>query len=325
MHNLCRTNLYSATIWHFIDSIYATSSSLANLNRTSSHAVATRKALSPLSRRLPRRPHPILPRHAHPPYPSSTSSPARPHPRPTTKQHPITRAINPDHRRRRRQHASPNDEHHIFCFVTWPPRSRRRRGRQQRGRRRPGDGEEDEPPEEPPKPAKIQPRSYQEAEGRRQRGFCVYFSCFARARRACVLCFCVLGGPAGPVFCVFVFWAGTTGLCFVFSCFGSPPSKHSTEATLGRRAADRGEKLKKKGQVRSWGGASRSDPRSAADPLGVSVGPSQAPLAYRPTSFRPSRQGRGSISDRVPTPRGVERVGVTRGHPSTVRLDAPYP
>ena len=40
-------------------------------------------------------------------------------------------------------------------------------------------------------------------------------------------CFCVLGGPQGPVFCVFVFWAGTTGLCFVFSCFGRPPSKHS--------------------------------------------------------------------------------------------------
>ena len=41
-------------------------------------------------------------------------------------------------------------------------------------------------------------------------------------------CFRVLGGPQGPVFCVFVFWAGTTGLCFVFSCFGRPPSKHST-------------------------------------------------------------------------------------------------
>jgi hypothetical protein len=56
-----------------------------------------------------------------------------------------------------------------------------------------------------------------------------------------------------------------------------------------------------------------------------SVGPSKAPLAYRPTSFRPSRQGHGSISDRVPTPRGVERVGVTRDHLSTERLDAPYP
>jgi len=33
-----------ATIWHFIDSIYATSSSLAILNLTSAHAVATRKA-----------------------------------------------------------------------------------------------------------------------------------------------------------------------------------------------------------------------------------------------------------------------------------------
>ena len=43
----------------------------------------------------------------------------------------------------------------------------------------------------------------------------------------CFPCFRVLGGPQGPVFCVFVFWAGTTGLCFVFSCFGSPPSKHS--------------------------------------------------------------------------------------------------
>ena len=44
-------------------------------------------------------------------------------------------------------------------------------------------------------------------------------------------CFRVLGGPQGPVFCVFVFWAGTTGLCFVFSCFGRPPSKHSTGPT----------------------------------------------------------------------------------------------
>jgi hypothetical protein len=51
----------------------------------------------------------------------------------------------------------------------------------------------------------------------------------------------------------------------------------------------------------------------------------KAPLTYRPTSFRPSRQGHGSVSDRVPTPRGVERVEVTRGHPTTVRLDAPYP
>ena len=40
-------------------------------------------------------------------------------------------------------------------------------------------------------------------------------------------CFRVLGGLQGPVFCVFVFWAGTMGLCFVFSCFGRPPSKHS--------------------------------------------------------------------------------------------------
>jgi hypothetical protein len=45
-------------------------------------------------------------------------------------------------------------------------------------------------------------------------------------------CFRVLGGPQGPVFCVFVFWAGTTGLCFVFSCFGRPPSKHSTGPKL---------------------------------------------------------------------------------------------
>ena len=62
----------------------------------------------------------------------------------------------------------------------------------------------------------------------------------------------VLGGPSGPVFCVFVFWAGTTGLCllfllsvymycFVFSCFGRPiwqtPPKtqgpQGAEATIG--------------------------------------------------------------------------------------------
>ena len=48
----------------------------------------------------------------------------------------------------------------------------------------------------------------------------------------CFPCFRVLGGPQGPVFCVFVFWAGTTGLCFVFSCFGRPPSKHSTGPIL---------------------------------------------------------------------------------------------
>ena len=46
------------------------------------------------------------------------------------------------------------------------------------------------------------------------------------ARSIVFPCFRVLGGPQGPVFCVFVFWAGTTGLCFVFSCFGRPPSKH---------------------------------------------------------------------------------------------------
>ena len=40
-----------APIWHFFDSIYATSSSLANLNLTSAHApVAIRKALHFLAR-----------------------------------------------------------------------------------------------------------------------------------------------------------------------------------------------------------------------------------------------------------------------------------
>jgi hypothetical protein len=37
-------------------------------------------------------------------------------------------------------------------------------------------------------------------------GLCFVFLCFGRARRACVLCFCVLGRHYGPVFCVFVFW-----------------------------------------------------------------------------------------------------------------------
>ena len=45
--------------------------------------------------------------------------------------------------------------------------------------------------------------------------------------------------------------------------------------------------------------------------LGGSVGPSKAPLAYRPTSSRPLQQGHRSVSDRVPTLRGVEPVGVS--------------
>ena len=46
-----------------------------------------------------------------------------------------------------------------------------------------------------------------------------------------------------------------------------------------------------------------------------SVGPSKAPLAYRPTSSRPSQQGHRSVSDRVPTLRGVEPVGMRSGVP----------
>ena len=68
------------------------------------------------------------------------------------------------------------------------------------------------------------------------------FSCFGRAARACVLCFCV-----------FVFWAGTTGLCVLLLflagttaqracvlCFRVladpplPPSKHSTGSIFYR-------------------------------------------------------------------------------------------
>jgi hypothetical protein len=51
-----------------------------------------------------------------------------------------------------------------------------------------------------------------------------------------------------------------------------------------------------------------------------SVGPSKAPLAYRPTSSRPSQQGHRSVSDRVPTLRGVEPVEMrsgVRGSPPT--------
>ena len=66
-------------------------------------------------------------------------------------------------------------------------------------------------------------------------------------------CFRVLGGPLGPVFCVFVFWAGTTGLCVLLLflagttaqracvlCFRVladpplPPSKHSTGSIFYR-------------------------------------------------------------------------------------------
>ena len=47
------------------------------------------------------------------------------------------------------------------------------------------------------------------------------------------------------------------------------------------------EKKRKKGQVRSWGGASRSDPRSAADPQGVGrTGLSSAHLVLHPPSPR---------------------------------------
>jgi len=79
------------------------------------------------------------------------------------------------------------------------------------------------------------------------------------------------------------------------------------KSLVPRRWCPVGTKKKKKGQVRSWGGASRSSPRSAADPLRGSVGPSKAPLAYRPTSSRPSQQGRRSNSDRVPAMRGSKR------------------
>ena len=66
-------------------------------------------------------------------------------------------------------------------------------------------------------------------------------------------CFRVLGGPLGPVFCVFVFGAGTTGLCVLLLflagttaqracvlCFRVladpplPPSKHSTGSIFYR-------------------------------------------------------------------------------------------
>ena len=47
------------------------------------------------------------------------------------------------------------------------------------------------------------------------------------------------------------------------------------------------EKKRKEGQVRSWGGASRSDPRSAADPQGVGrTGLSSAHLVLHPPSPR---------------------------------------
>jgi hypothetical protein len=55
-----------------------------------------------------------------------------------------------------------------------------------------------------------QPRYSQEATKKQKGGDSGVFACTFR----------VLRGPAGPVFCVFVFWAGPQGLCFVFLCFG---------------------------------------------------------------------------------------------------------
>ena len=83
-------------------------------------------------------------------------------------------------------------------------------------------------------------------------------------------------------------------------------------------------KKRKKGQVRSWGGASRSDPRSAADPLGVGqTGLSSARLssyilpALAVRAIDPSQIGFlrcGGLSQR-----GAFEI------PPTVGLDAPPP
>ena len=67
--------------------------------------------------------------------------------------------------------------------------------------------------------------------------------------RSIALCFSRVlvfwAAPQGHVFCVFVFWAGTTGLCFVFSCtcFGRPPSNVKTqqEAQTGASSGRCGE------------------------------------------------------------------------------------
>ena len=70
-----------ATIWHFIDSIFATSSSLANLNLTSSHAVATRKAhfLAAFHAALIRSSHAMLTLHTQAPPPAQPAhTPAPP-------------------------------------------------------------------------------------------------------------------------------------------------------------------------------------------------------------------------------------------------------
>ena len=71
-----------ASIWHFVDSIYATSSSLANLNLTSAHAVATRKAhfLASLQAALTRSSFAMLTLHTAAPttaQPTRTPAPPR--------------------------------------------------------------------------------------------------------------------------------------------------------------------------------------------------------------------------------------------------------
>jgi hypothetical protein len=91
-------------------------------------------------------------------------------------------------------------QHHIFCFVMATPIKAEARASAARATAKKMSLQKNHP---------SQPRYSQEAT-KKQKGGDRVFACTFR----------VLRGPAGPVFCVFVFWAGPQGLCFVFLCFG---------------------------------------------------------------------------------------------------------
>ena len=73
-----------SSVWHYIDTIYATSSTLASQSRTSRHIVATRKAdfLASLQAVLTRTCYAMLHRHTSPTPTSTTATAVAPGPLP---------------------------------------------------------------------------------------------------------------------------------------------------------------------------------------------------------------------------------------------------
>ena len=100
--------------------------------------------------------------------------------------------------------------------------------------------------------------------------------------------------------------AGSGGRCAKDRAQGLLAEGKKINLAVGAQWHSKKKEKKLEGQVRSWGGASRSDPRSAADPQGVGrTGLSSAHLVLHPPS--PRSTGHRSISDRVPSLRGVSQ------------------